>query len=112
MMKILSGVALAFGLALVAPAMAVPGQCSMTGFGEFPCDVVVDGGGLTFALPDGRALVFAHSGDGQGQGYLIAADAERGQRPEELGMFVPVENELGCWNGAQDEITFCAATAQ
>lgn len=107
-----TGVALVAGLALAVPAMASPGQCSMTGFGDFQCEVNVDGGGLTFALPDGQSLVFAHVADGEGLGYLIPAQSEPGQRPKELGMFAPVEGQAGCWFGPKDEISFCVAIEQ
>ena len=49
---------------------------------------------------------------GEGLGYLIAAEPQPGRRPEELGRFVPVEGQDGCWFGEQDEITFCAALEQ
>ena len=84
----------------------------MTGFSDFACDVSVDGGGLTFGLPDGTGLVFAHLADGEGLGYRVTSDAEPGRRPEELGMFAPIEDRPGCWYGAEDDITFCAAIAQ
>lgn len=107
-----TGAALVCGLALAAPAVAAPGQCSMTGQGEFPCDVTVDGGGITFALPSGETFVFAHEANGEGLAYLIAAEPQPGRYPQELGRFVPVEGEAGCWFGAKDEITFCAALEQ
>lgn len=107
-----TGAALVVGLALAAPAVAAPGQCSMTGYDAFACDVTVDGGGITFELPSGETFVFAHEADGEGLGYLIAAQPQPGRYPEELGRFVPVEGEAGCWFGAKDEITFCAALEQ
>ena len=109
---LVTGAALACGLALAVPAAAAPGQCSMTGHGDFACDVDVDGGGITFALPSGETLVFAHEADGEGLGYLIPAEPQPGRYPEELGRFVPVEGQEGCWFGAEDEITFCAALEQ
>jgi hypothetical protein len=112
-MKIfVSGAALLVGLALAAPAAAAPGQCSMTGYDAFDCDVTVDGGGITFALPSGETFVFAHEANGEGLGYLIAAEPQPGRYPEELGRFVPVEGEDGCWLGDKDGITFCAALVQ
>jgi hypothetical protein len=112
MRRFVTGAALACSLALAVPVAAAPGQCSMTGQGEFPCDVNVDGGGITFTLPSGETFVFAHEANGEGLGYLIAAEPQPGRRPEELGRFVPVEGQDGCWFGEQDEITFCAALEQ
>jgi hypothetical protein len=112
-MKILvTGAALAFGLALAAPAAATPGQCSVTGYDTFDCDVDVDGGGLTFTLPDGQIFVFAHEADGAGLGYLLPSDAQPGSRPEELGAFLPVDGKPGCWFGAEDDIEICASLSQ
>ncbi|SMQ70061.1 hypothetical protein SAMN06295905_1754 [Devosia lucknowensis] len=84
----------------------------MTGHGEFGCDVNVDGGGITFVLPEGDVFVFAHEADGEGLGYLIAADQQPGRSPDELGRFVPIEGEQSCWFGAKDDITFCVAVEQ
>lgn len=112
MKNLMTGAALAFGLALAVPAAAAPGQCSMTGYGDFACDVDVDGGGITFALPDGQMFVFAHEADGEGPGYLIAAEPQPGRAPEGLGRFVPVDGEEGCWSAAESELTFCAALEQ
>ena len=111
MRLLLTGVAVA-GLALADPAAAAPGQCSMTGYDDFACDVAVDGGGISFALPDGQVFVFVHEASDQGFGYRIADVAEPGDRPDELGMFAPVDGEPGCWFGPKDEITFCAAVEQ
>lgn len=107
-----SGAALVCGLALAAPVAAAPGQCSMTGYGEFACDVTVDGGGITFALPSGETLVFVHEADGEGPGFLMAAEPQPGRGPRELGRFAPAEGQDGCWFGAKDDITFCAALEQ
>ncbi len=107
-----TGAVLLAGLAFAVPANAAPGQCSFTGYGEFDCDVAVDGGGLTFALPDGQVFVFAHLADGAGLGYLGAADPRPGTYPDELGSFSPVTGEEGCWVDGRDEITFCAALLQ
>ncbi|MBO9587492.1 hypothetical protein [Devosia sp.] len=108
-MKILfTGAMLIASLALAAPAMAVSGQCSLTGFGEFDCDVETDGGGLTFALPDGQTFAFVLVEENQGLGYLIAADARPGQLPDDLGTFAPLAEEPGCWQAEQDETRFCA----
>ena len=112
MRNLVTGAVLVGSLALAAPADAAPGQCSMTGYGDFACEVTVDGGGITFALPDGETFVFAHEAEGAGLGYLIAAEPQPGQRPDELGRFSPVEGQEGCWFGAEDEITFCAALEQ
>lgn len=112
MKRFVTGAVLLAGLALAGPAMAVPGQCSMTDYGSFACDVTADGGGITFALPDGQVFVFAHLADGAGQGYLIAADAAPGRLPQALGEFVPVDDEPGCWHDARDTRKFCAAIAQ
>lgn len=112
MRNFVTGAALICGLALAAPAVAAPGQCSMTGQGEFDCDVNVDGGGITFALPNGETFVFAHEADGEGLGYLISAEPEPGSRPQELGRFAPLGGQDGCWFGDRNEITFCAALAQ
>lgn len=112
-MKILmTGAALAFGLALAAPAAAAPGQCSMTGYGEFACDVNVDGGGITFSVPGGETFVFVHEANGEGAGFLIPAEPTPGRRPAELGRFAPAEGQPGCWFGDKDDITFCAALEQ
>lgn len=112
MKKSLSGAALLIGLALAVPALAAPGECALTGYDSFDCDVAVDGGGITFDLPDGKVFVFAQTADGEGLGYLIAADAAPGSPPEELGRFSPVDGEAGCWLGSKDGLKFCAAVAQ
>jgi hypothetical protein len=108
MRNIVTGAALTLGLALAVPANAAPGQCQVTGYGDFPCEVNVDGGGITFALPDGQTFVFAHEADGEGQGYLIDAEPQPGRYPKELGRFAPVTGQEGCWYGEKDGITFCA----
>lgn len=108
MRNIVTGAALTLGLALAVPANAAPGQCQVTGYGDFPCEVNVDGGGITFALPDGQTFVFAHEADGEGQGYLIDAEPQPGRYPKELGRFAPVTGPEGCWYGEKDDITFCA----
>lgn len=112
MKTLLSGALLLAGLAPVVPAAASPGQCSVTGFDVFECDVNVDGGGITFALPDGRTFVFSHVAGGEGFGYVLPAESRPGALPQELGAFAPVEGEDGCWFGAKDEITFCVALVQ
>ncbi|ODT79274.1 MAG: hypothetical protein ABS76_20660 [Pelagibacterium sp. SCN 64-44] len=112
-MKILvTGAALLIGLALAVPAHAAPGQCSMTGYDTFDCDVTADGGGITFGLPDGQTFVFAHVANGAGLGYLLPAEARPGTYPEELGSFLPLEDEQGCWLGERDGVKFCAALVQ
>lgn len=112
MKRILTGAVLLGGLALAAPAGAAPGLCEMTGYDSFVCDVIVDGGGLTFSLPDGQIFAFALTADTEGVGYRIAADARPGQAPVELGVFAPVADEPGCWFGARSEIRFCAMVQQ
>jgi len=112
MKMFVTGALLLAGFALAVPANAAPGQCSFTGWEDFDCDVAVDGGGITFALPDGRMFVFAHEADGAGLGYIGAADPAPGTFPQALGGFTPVEGEAGCWFGAQAEIKFCAALLQ
>lgn len=112
MKTFLTGVVIVAGFALAAPAAAAPGECSITGYNDFPCDISVDGGGITFDLPDGETFVFVHGGDDQGMGYLIPAQSDPGDRPRELGNFEPVHGEAGCWFGERDEITFCAALEQ
>lgn len=109
-MKIfVTGAMLLAGLAFAVPANAAPGQCSVTGYDTFDCDVTVDGGGITFTLPDGQNFVFAHVADGAGIGYL----GTEGQRyPQDLGAFLPIEDEPGCWLGEKANIKFCAALLQ
>ena len=103
-------VAAAMG-AMVTLAAATPGQCTVAGFDTFDCDVALDGGGLTFELPDGKTFAFTLSEEGVGTAFLIAADAQPGQRPEELGQFSAVEGEPGCW--ARDEdYQFCVLVEQ
>lgn len=112
-MKIfVTGAVLLAGLALAGPAHAAPGQCSFTGYGSFACDVTADGGGITFALPDGQVFVFAHVADGEGIGYIGAAEPGPGRFPQDLGTFRPVPDEAGCWQGGQDGTRFCAALLQ
>ena len=94
------------GMMTVA-TVAAPGQCTVADYGTFDCDVTVDGGGLTFGLPDGQTFVFAQIEDGEGLGYLIGADAGPGARPKELGEFRPVDGEAGCWENTGDEYMFC-----
>lgn len=106
------GAALLAGLSLVSPASAASGQCSLTGYDPFECDVELDGSGLTFGLPDGQIFAFAVTGDGEGLGYRIPAGAAPGQRPIELGRFVPVAAEPGCWQGERSGIKFCASVMQ
>lgn len=108
-MKIMfTGAMLAVSLALAAPALAVSGQCSLTGYDEFDCEVETDGAGLTFALPDGQTFAFALTEENQGLGYLLAADAKPGQLPDELGAFTPIADEPGCWQAERNETKFCA----
>lgn len=94
------------GMMAVA-AVAAPGQCTVADYGTFDCDVTVDGGGLTFVLPDGKTFVFAQIADGEGLGYLIGADAKPGDRPKELGELAPVDGEAGCWESKRNDYKFC-----
>jgi hypothetical protein len=104
-------IAAAAGGAMTTLAMAAPGQCTVTGYDTFDCDVVLDGGGLTFALPDGRIFAFTVIEDGVGTAYLIDDDAAPGDRPEELREFRAVEDRPGCW--ARDEdYEFCVLVQQ
>lgn len=97
--------------AMVVAASAAPGQCTVSGYGTFNCDVVTDGGGLTFALPDGRTFAFALLEEGVGSAYLIAGDAAPGALPEELRGFAAVDGKPGCW--ARDEdFEFCVLVAE
>lgn len=108
----LTGVALGAGLALAAPALGAPGQCSMTGYESFACEISADGGGITFTLPDGQFFAFVHTGDGEGPGYLTPADPTPGHSPRLLGSFAPAMAAPGCWRDAERDITFCAAIEQ
>lgn len=96
---------------MAVAAVAAPGQCTVSDIGTFDCDVAMDGGGLTFELPDGSTFAFALVDAQQGVGYLIEADAKPGQPPEDLGSFLPVEGEAGCWISGKD-YKFCAALAE
>jgi hypothetical protein len=98
---------------LAGGAQAAPGQCSMTGYDSFDCAVGMDGAGLTFALPDGQTFVFALVEEGEGLGYLIAADAAPGERPDELGTFTSDQSQPGCWISERDEDDrFCVMVAE
>lgn len=112
MKRFLTGAALLFSCALAAPALGASGECSFTGFDSFACDVAVDGGGITFELPSGDVFVFAHEGDEVGLGYLIAANSQPGRSPTQLGRFMPMAHEDGCWYAPEKEITFCARIAE
>lgn len=105
------GAVLIWGV-LAGAAMAAPGQCSVTGFAPFDCDVVLDGDGLTFALTDGQVLAFAASDVGKGMVYLAPADAMPGQPPVALGAFSAKPNAPGCWANGRDDFEFCALVAQ
>jgi hypothetical protein len=92
-------------------AVAAPGQCTVTGYDTFACDVALDGAGLTFALPDGRIFAFTLVEEGVGTAFLVDADAKPGQRPEELREFSAVADKPGCW--ARDEdYEFCVLVEQ
>ena len=84
----------------------------MTGFSNFDCHVETDGGGLTFALPNGETFTFALTTPETGLGYSIAADAAPGERPTELGAFSAVAGEPGCWQSDRDETKFCVLVAE
>ena len=106
--KMMLAAALLAGAAMmVIPAWAQPGQCSVTGAGTFACDVVVDGGGFSFGLPNGAVLAFTLSEPGLGTAYLIESDARPGQRPRELKDFAAVPDRPGCW-AREDGFEFCA----
>lgn len=109
---ILAGVVAVAGLGMMTVlAAAAPGQCTVTGYDTFDCDVALDGGGLTFALPDGRTFAFALLEEGVGEAYLIAADAAPGAPPEVLGGLLAVADKPGCW--ARDEdFEFCVLVAE
>jgi hypothetical protein len=112
MKRMFTGAMLVVSLALAVPALAAPGQCSLTGYDEFDCDVETDGNGLTFSLPDGQVFAFALADEAEGQGYRIPAEASPGQRPVELGRFSPVADEPGCWQSLRNETKFCALVFQ
>jgi hypothetical protein len=103
-------VTLAWG-AMAMAASAAPGQCAVTGYGTFDCDVVLDGGGLTFGLPDGGIFAFALVSEAAGEAYLIAPGSAPGQPPQTLRELRPVEGEPGCW-ARGDEFEFCALVAE
>jgi hypothetical protein len=92
-------------------AAAAPGQCTLSGYDAFDCDVALDGGGLTFTLPDGQIFAFTLIEEGMGTAYLIDPEAAPGQRPDELREFEAVEGRPGCW--ARDEdYEFCVLVQQ
>jgi len=97
--------------AMVTLAAGAPGQCTVTGYDTFDCDVALDGGGLTFVLPDGKTFAFTLTEDGVGTAFLIAADARPGQVPEALREFRAVEGRPGCW-ARGDDFEFCVLVAQ
>jgi len=97
--------------AMVTLAAAAPGQCTVTGYDTFDCDVALDGGGLTFELPDGRVFAFTLIEDGVGTAYLIDSAAAPGQVPEALAEFRAVEGKPGCWAREQD-YEFCVLVQQ
>ena len=97
--------------AMVTLAAAAPGQCTVTGYDTFDCEVALDGGGLTFTLPDGKTFAFTLAEDGVGSAFLIEADAGPGQVPDELRDFQPVEGQPGCW-ARGDEFEFCVLVEQ
>lgn len=103
-------VAAAMG-ATVTLAAAAPGQCTVTGYNTFDCDVALDGGGLTFELPDGRIFAFTLIEDGVGVAFLIEDDAGPGQLPEELHEFRAVEGKPGCW-AREEDYEFCVLVQQ
>ena len=97
--------------AMVTLAAAAPGQCTVTGYDTFDCDVALDGGGLTFGLPDGRIFAFTLIEEGVGMAYLIDADAAPGERPDELREFRAVDGKPGCW-ARKENYEFCVLVQQ
>jgi len=96
---------------MMTAAAATPGQCTVTGYDTFDCDVALDGSGLTFALPDGRTFAFTLTEEGVGTAFLIEPDAAPGRPPEALREFRPVDGKPGCW--ARDEdYAFCVLVQQ
>ncbi|MCS6760292.1 MAG: hypothetical protein MO852_16210 [Candidatus Devosia euplotis] len=93
-------------------AMAEPGQCKVSGFGAFDCDLARDGSGLTFAFPDGHVFAFALVGEGEGLAYLSPADVAPGAYPTELGRMMPASDAPGCWVGGKGGFVFCVQVAQ
>lgn len=104
------GAALIWGL-LAGAALAAPGECTVTGFEPFACDVVLDGNGLTFELPDGQYLAFAAGEADSGTVYLTPANAAPGRAPVDMGRFVSGDAP-GCWVGTRKEFEFCALVQQ
>lgn len=98
--------------AVVTSAMAMPGQCTVTGYGWFDCEVVLDGAGLAFDLPDGRTFAFTLTEEGSGTGFLGDADPEPGQYPKVLQGFSALENKPGCWASEQEDFEFCVLVQQ
>jgi len=97
--------------AMATLAAAAPAQCTVTGYGTFACDVVLDGGGLAFDLPDGSVFAFTLVEEDVGTAFVVAADARPGQLPKELHEFRSVEGRPGCW--ARDaEFEFCVLVQQ
>lgn len=98
--------------AMAAPAAAAtPGQCTVSGYDTFECDVALDGGGLTFELPDGKTFAFTLVEEGMGTVYLVEADAAPGALPEELRGFRALEGQPGCW-AREGDFTFCVLVQQ
>ena len=69
--------------------------------------MVVDGDGFSFALPDGDVLAFTLVEPSLGLAFLIPNGAKPGLRPRELGEFIPLLGQPGCWVG-EDDHQFCA----
>ncbi len=105
--KVMLAAAMFAAAAMTGPAAAEPGQCSVSGWGTFDCDVVVDGGGLSFALPDGAVWAFTLTEAEIGLGYLVPPDGAPGKRPRPQGEFRPVADKPGCWANV-DNLEFCA----
>lgn len=108
MKSLVMGSALMWGL-WAGVAQAEPGQCTVSGVGTFDCDLARDGGGLTFALPDGRVFSFALVSQSDGLGYLAEPNASY---PAELGRMTPANDAPGCWVGGKDGFAFCVQVAQ
>ncbi|MDB5615659.1 MAG: hypothetical protein JWQ22_3312 [Devosia sp.] len=110
MIRVVALAAAGLGVTTLA-GYAAPGQCTVSGYGGFDCDVVTDGGGLTFGLPHGRTFAFALMEEGVGTGYLIAGDAAPGARPKAIQDMTAVDGKPECWARA-DEFEFCALIEQ
>jgi hypothetical protein len=116
-----AGVVGAAVVGLAGSVAAAPGECMVSGYGTFACDVTLDGGGFTFELPDGQTFAFYLDSEELGVAYIDgnsqAGDRDgtdyRFVRPRELGEFRPVANVPGCWlSKADEEFRFCVFVVQ